>query len=58
VGGNTHLVEVIAEGLDPAAEHTMEIEPVFADDSEQELRLESICVAGGEAWVRPAADGR
>ena len=58
VGGNTHLVEIIAEGLDPAAEHALEIEPVFADDSEQELRLESICVAGGEAWVRPAADGR
>jgi len=50
-GGNTHLSEVIAEGLDPAAEHTLEIEPLFADDSEQELRLESICVAGGKAKV-------
>jgi lysophospholipase L1-like esterase len=48
--GNVHLAQVIAEGLDPAVEHTMEIEPLLSDD-EKELRLESICVAGGEAWV-------
>lgn len=50
-GGNTHLSEAIAEGLDPAAEHILEIEPVFAGDEEQELRIESICVAGGKARV-------
>ncbi len=51
-GGNTHLTEVIAEALDPAADHTLEIEPFFGDgDSEQELRIESICVAGGNAKV-------
>jgi len=55
-GGNTHLSEVIAEGLDPAVEHTLEIEPVFADGEGQELRIESICVAGGKARVVPATD--
>jgi len=50
-GGNTHLTEVIAEALDPAADHTLEIEPLFADGEEQELRIESICVAGGKAKV-------
>jgi lysophospholipase L1-like esterase len=50
-GGNTHLSEVIAEGLDPAVDHVLEIEPVFAGDEEQELRLESLCVAGGKARV-------
>ncbi|MCY3023352.1 MAG: SGNH/GDSL hydrolase family protein [Planctomycetota bacterium] len=60
VKGNTHHAQVIATGLDPAIEHTLEIEPVFAadpqplaaGDGEQELRLESICVAGGQATVR------
>jgi hypothetical protein len=49
--GNTHHVAVIATGLDPAVDHTLRIEPVFAPDQEQELRLESVCVAGGEARV-------
>jgi len=53
VGGNAYLVQVLAEGLDPEKEHLLEIEPVFADDVEQELRLESICVAGGRAEVNP-----
>ncbi len=51
VHGNAHLVQVIAEGLDPAIEHTLEIEPAF-DLPNQELRLESICVAGGAAARR------
>ncbi len=51
LGGNTFLAPVLAEGLDDAAEHTLQIEPVFADPAEQELRIESICVAGGEAKV-------
>lgn len=50
--GNSHLVQVIGEGLDPKANHTLEIEPIFsAKMVEQELRLESICVAGGDAKV-------
>ena len=49
--GNTHLVQVVATGLDPAVEHTLEIEPLCSGDSELELRLESICVAGGKATV-------
>lgn len=51
--GNTHMALVIAEGLDPAGEHTLEIEPVFTDAG-RELRIESICVAGGKPAVRRA----
>lgn len=47
--GNVHHVNVVAEGLDPGVEHVLEIEPIFAADTVQELRLESICVAGGPA---------
>jgi len=54
-GGNVHHVNVVATGLDPTREHTLEIEPVFDAASEQELRLESVCVAGGEARVEAAA---
>jgi lysophospholipase L1-like esterase len=59
LGGNAFLVQVLAEGLDPAVEHALEIQPVFSGDGQQELRLESICVAGGKAeasWLR-AAEG-
>ena len=31
--------------------HLLEIEPVFDDTKAQELKLESICVAGGKATV-------
>jgi len=51
-GGNVQIAETLAVGLDPAVEHTIEIEPLFTGESQQELRLESICVAGGDAWVR------
>jgi lysophospholipase L1-like esterase len=51
--GNTHHWQVIAENLDAGADHTIEIEPVFAQDKEQELRIESVCVAGGDAKVFP-----
>lgn len=56
VKGNAHHAQVIAEGLDATREHTLEIRPIFspATTTPQELRLESICVAGGEASVRPA----
>ena len=50
-GGNLQHWQVIATDLDQMIEHQIEIEPVFDDSKEQELRLESICVAGGEASV-------
>lgn len=40
-----------ARGLDPATPHLLEIEPVFDDAKAQELKIESICVAGGKATV-------
>ena len=49
IGGNGHHAQVVATGLDMPAEHTLEIEPVL--DGGQELRLESICVAGKEAAI-------
>jgi lysophospholipase L1-like esterase len=49
--GNTHSVELIAQNLDPNVEHTLEIEPLFEEGKEQELRIESLCVAGGAAQV-------
>ena len=51
--GNTHHVQVIAENLDAKIDHTLEIIPCFLPDREQELRIESICVAGGDAKVFP-----
>lgn len=51
IGGNGHHVQVIATGLDATREHRLEIEPVL--EAGQELRLESICVAGPGAAVRP-----
>jgi len=54
VNGNAHLVQVLVEGLDAAAEHTLEIEPVFDPAVTQELRIESICVAGHGAAVTAA----
>jgi lysophospholipase L1-like esterase len=53
LNGNTHLVQVLAEGLDPAIEHTLEIEPRL-ENADQEVRLESVCVAGGDATVTKA----
>ena len=50
--GNAHHWNTVAEGLDPKVTHTLEIEPVLTEG--QELRLESICVAGGDAKVLPA----
>lgn len=51
--GNTHHVQVIAENLDATKDHILEIEPLLTTDQEQELRFESICVAGGDAKVFP-----
>jgi lysophospholipase L1-like esterase len=52
--GTGHLVIEAARGLDPAVPHLVEIIPLFPDDQDQELRLESICVAGGAATVTVA----
>ncbi len=52
VNGTAYLVQIVAEGLDPDATHELRIEPTFADNADQELRLESICVAGGKADVK------
>ncbi len=51
LNGNGHHVQVLAHGLDTNTMHTLEIEPVFDADRAQELRLESICVAGADAFV-------
>lgn len=51
-GNAMHLVRVIAENLDPTRAHTLDIVPLLEKD--QELRLESICVAGGAATVEIA----
>ncbi len=51
LNGKAYLVQVLAEGLDPAVEHTLRIEPILVEGGGQELRIESLCVAGGEARV-------
>ena len=50
-GGGRQHAQVIATGLDPEKVHTLEIEPLFTGSQPQELRFESICVAGGQAKV-------
>jgi lysophospholipase L1-like esterase len=49
-GGRQHYA-MLAQGLDTDVDHTLEIYPVFEDGELQEIRLESICLAGGEAKV-------
>ena len=53
VKGNCHHAQLIAVGLDASQEHTLEIQPLRTGEDEQELRLESICVAGGAARIVP-----
>jgi len=53
MGGTRQHAQVIATGLDPSVVHTLKIEPVFDPTIPQELRIESICVAGGPAGVGP-----
>lgn len=48
--GNMRLPYVVAEGLDRAQEHTVEILPMLGEG--EELRIESLCVAGGTASVK------
>ena len=47
--GNMRLVQLIAEGLDPARTHEIEIIPTLKTG--EELRVESVCVAGAPATV-------
>jgi lysophospholipase L1-like esterase len=49
----SYILRVLAENLDPARPHLLEIIPVLAEG--QDLRLESICVAGGAAAVSIAS---
>jgi len=49
INGNGHHVQVIAQGLNSSVEHTLEIEPLFDPAQEQELRFESVCVAGASS---------
>ena len=49
--GNGHLVIELARNLDATRTHLVEIEPLFDATQDQELRIESICVAGGPATV-------
>ena len=50
--GNMRLAQIIAEGLDPTLPHSVEIIPLLTND--EELRLESLCVAGSLASVKLA----
>ena len=52
-GGNVQIAEMLVTGLDATTEHLLEIEPLFEADKDQEFRLESLCVAGGDATVKP-----
>ncbi len=54
--GNGHLVYELASDLADDTEHLIEILPVFEEGRNQELRLESLCVAGGQASVRLAPE--
>ena len=47
--GNMRLVELIAEGLDPLIEHSVEIIPILSLG--EELRIESVCLAGAPASI-------
>ena len=50
--GNWNYHQTIVEDLDPNTPHIVEIEPVLDGNAEQELRIESLCVAGGAAEVK------
>ncbi len=45
--GTMHFVRVVAVGLDPKVPHTLELIPLL--EPGQEMRLESVCIAGGNA---------
>jgi hypothetical protein len=47
--GHGPLIRVVAQGLDAGKVHALTIEPLL--EPEQELRLESLCVAGAPAQI-------
>lgn len=47
--GTWRYAEIVASGLDPKREHSVEISPQL--EPGQELRLESVCIAGGPAGI-------
>jgi hypothetical protein len=51
-GGNWNYHQTLVENLDADAPHVLEIEPVLDGNAERELRIESLCVAGGAAEVK------
>lgn len=53
MGGNRQHVQPVGRNLDGTVEHTLEIVPQFSEDTETELRIESLCVAGPGASVLP-----
>lgn len=54
IGGTVHLSQVLVAGLAPT-NHVLRLEPAFETD-DQEIRIESICVAGS-AGARVWLDG-
>jgi lysophospholipase L1-like esterase len=52
--GIGHLAYEVVRDLSPDQEHLIEIEPVFENDEFHDLRIESICVAGGKATIAVA----
>lgn len=54
ISGTTHLVQILLKDCDATKPHVLEIEPVL-NGPDEELRIESLCVAGGVATVRLAA---
>ena len=50
--GNWNYHQTIVEDLDPNIPHVLEIEPVLENGEERELRIESLCVAGGPAQIK------
>ncbi len=53
-GGNMHWVPLLAHNLDPAKKHLLELIPQLTEG--QELRIESVCVAGAQgASVSPVS---
>jgi hypothetical protein len=55
--GNWSYHKTIVEDLDPNTAHIVEIEPVLEKGEERELRIESLCVAGGAAQVKALPSG-
>ena len=50
--GNWNYHKTIVDNLDASVPHVLEIEPVLDGNAEQELRIESLCVAGGAAEIK------